>query len=118
MWLESGDEKERGLIGMCLVGGSKEGVVGATTGLGGDGFSGSTTTQNGVGIRRTDLFCSNFKKSMGPNGPKLTSYQKIGPKIYWIPLLTNPKSPSNIDFTSKYSNLDSVKGQNLLFRRH
>ena len=40
VWLENGDEKERGLIDMCLVETSKERVVGATKGLGGDGFSG------------------------------------------------------------------------------
>ena len=40
IWLESGDQKERGLIDMCLVETSKDRVVGATKGLGGDGFSG------------------------------------------------------------------------------
>ena len=33
MWLRSGDEKKRGFLDLSLVGGSKEGVVGATKGL-------------------------------------------------------------------------------------
>ena len=83
MWLRSGDEKKRGFLDLCLVGGSKEEVVGATKGLREDGLTNRTllveVTQRGWDSKNGLIFFRASRSQWGQMGSNGHTYRSITP---------------------------------------